>query len=334
MKIKLLIATTDSDYAEHLSSFISEKFKDTFDVSVCSSAGRLKEILTTSKFDMALLEPNITHVNNLNLIQLPLALIDESEDFLESSTSMKKIRKYQRISSIVGTILEYYSEVGKSVNSFIKNRAHITAVWSPAGGTGKTTVALACAANKVSSNRKTVYLNLENFSSTSAYFQENGKSISKVFEKLESNAEIFLMGIRQMDSGSGISYFCGPENYDDISILTANDIEALVNACVVEIDELVIDLSSQCDDKVQRIFELADTVLAVCDTSSTAQAKLRQFLTQHNVFGLIHDKTILVNNKGAKTGGTQVSRAIQLPLVQSADPISVYKTLSVGNFDW
>ena len=34
MKIKLLIATADSEYAEHLSSVLAKKYADTFEVSV------------------------------------------------------------------------------------------------------------------------------------------------------------------------------------------------------------------------------------------------------------------------------------------------------------
>jgi Mrp family chromosome partitioning ATPase len=333
MKIKLLIATADSDYAEHLSNNLSEKYADTFEVSVCSSAERLRDLLSVSKFDAALLELGFASVVNLNSVHLPLMLMDDSGVSVDSN--FKKLRKYQRISSIAGNVLESYAETGKGVSSFGADRARITAVWSASGGAGKTTVALAFAAHKVLGGKQSVYLNLENFSSTSAYFQEApGKSISKVFEKLESNVQMFLMGIRQQDSSSGISYFCGPENYDDMNILTAEDIETLINACATGIDELVIDLSSQCNERVQKVFQLADTVLIVCDPSSTSQAKLRQFIGQHNVFGQIQGKTILINNKGAKIPGASISKTVHLPLFQTADPVSVFKSLSSGNFDW
>jgi cellulose biosynthesis protein BcsQ len=333
MKIKLLIASADSDYAEHFSNILSEKYSDVFAVSVCSSTERLRDMLTTEIFNVALLESSFSSAANLDTIHLPLLLVDETEA-ADSSRGMKKICKYQRISSIAGNVFENYAEAGKSVSSFNAARARITAVWSPAGGTGKTTVALAYSTNAVSKGKQAVYLNFENFSSTSAYFRENGRSISKAFERLESNIHLFLMGIRQQDSGSGISYFCGPENYDDISILTANDIEKLINACATEIDELIVDLSSQCDDRVQRALELADTVLIVCDPSNISKVKLKQFVNQHNVFGQIHAKTVLVNNKDAKTTESSIDKVIQLPFVQSPDPISIYKTLSGGNFDW
>ena len=358
MKIKMLIATADSDYAEHLSNMLSEKYVDTFEVSVCSSAERLQGMLSANKYDAMLLEPGFAGHVDLGSVHLALILVDETGAVTDSGissltsatggadstsatggagasgVSLRRLRKYQRISMIAGSILENYAEVGKGMTGFGESRARIAAVWSPTGGSGKTTIALAYAAHKVAAGKKVIYLNLENFSSAPAYFAESGKSISKVFEKLESNAQMLLMGIRQQDSSSGIMYFSGPENYDDMNILTPNDIEKLVAACAAEIDELVIDLSSQCDDRIKRVFDLADLVFIISDPSSTSQTKLRQFVNQHNIFRQIQLKSVLVNNKGARVAEANINKAIQLPLLHSADQVSIYKTLSNGNFDW
>lgn len=337
MKLKLLIATADSDYAEHLSNNLSGKYSDTFEVSVCSSAERLRDLLAVNRYDTILLEPSFTSSVNADSAHLQLVLMDESGFDDDSNNHLKRIHKYRRISSIVGNILENYAESSNSIGNFVTNTARVTAVWSPSGGTGKTTVALAYAAHKISNGKQAVYLNLENFSSTSAYFQEDGKSISKVFEKLDSNVanvHMLLLGIRQQDISSGITYFCGPENYEDINILTASDIETLVNACAIEADELVIDLASQYDERVKKIFEMANTVLIICAPSSTSQVKLKQFLNQHNVFGQIQVKTVFVNNKCTNIADADANQTIHLPRVQSSDPISIFKTLSSSKFDW
>jgi len=337
MKIKLLIATADGDYAEHLSNILSEKYTDTFEVSVFSSAERLPDLLAANRYEVALLEPGFVPAAgpNLKSVQLPLMLIDES-GIAADAGGAEKIRKYQRISSIAGSILENYAEISSGMTGFARNRGRITAIWSPSGGSGKTSVALAFAANRVLAGKQAAYLNLENFSSIPAYFQEAGRSISKVFEKLDTDANVgmLLTGIRQQDSGSGILYFCGPENYDDMNILTEEDIEKLINACAAETEELAVDLSSACDARIQKILKIADAVLLVCDQSAASQIKLRQFTSQHNIFGQIQSKTILVYNKGAKipAADTGISRTVHLPLVQLGDPVSVFKTLSSANF--
>ena len=334
MKIKLLIATGDTDYAEYLSNALSEKYADSFDVNVCTSPELLHKIVTASKFDAALAEQNFAPMIEDKQIQLSMILVDETKIVSDSFSSFRKTQKYQRVSALVGDILENYADIGRGISSFNSRKAHVTAVWSPAGGVGKTSISLAFAAYKALNGKQALYLDLESFSSISVYFQESGKSISKVFEKLESNISMMLLGIRQQDSKTGISYFCGPENYDDISVLSADDIEALLNACGAETEELIIDLSCQCDERTQRVLSCADTVLLVCDSSNVSRAKMKQFITQHNVFEQIQNKTILINNRGSSGSEAGISKTVNLPTVQSADPGSVYKALSGGSFDW
>ena len=333
MKIKLIIASGDDIYAEHLSKVLSDKYSDAFEVSVCSSIERLTELVSKSKYDAALLEPGYLIPDVMEAVRLPL-LLNDSFVVAQGQSNLRKINKHQRISSIAGTVMEYYAELGSIGISLGVNRAHITAVWSPGGGVGKTTVSLAYAARKVADGKHATYLNLENFSSTSAYFTESGKSISTVFEKLETDVPMLLMGIRQQDSGSGITYFCGPDNYDDINILTTDDLSTLIKACAANTDEVVIDLSSQCNEKTRKIFDLADTLLLVCDQSAATSAKINQFVNQHNIAQLVQDKCVLICNKGAKHTREGFHKSIQLPLVQSTDAVSVYKSLSGNAFEW
>lgn len=332
MKLRLLIATADKDYTDHLSGTISKRYAETIELVICSSAERLNDLTSTGKFDAALIEPDFAPSVRPGSIQVPFVLADEMERGLEHF-EMKTIRKYQRISSMTGRIMESYAETGKGGGSG-SGKAQITAVWSPAGGAGKTTISLAYAASKASEGKQVVYLNLENFSSTPVYFPETGRSISKALEKLESNLQLFLMGIRQQDSGSGILYFCSPENYDDIGILTAEDIEKLIDACAAEVDELVVDLSSQIDKRVVKAFSMADKVLLIADATTASLAKTNQFISQHNIFGQIQPKAILVNNKGASAQEARVGKTVALPLVQTNDPVSVFKTLSGSRVDW
>lgn len=335
MKIKLLIATGDRDYAEHLSNVLSEKYADTFEVGVCSSAERLRDLSAKSRLGVVLLESGFISSVNLQSMRLPILLWDTLQEEEDSEKpELKMVQKYQRISAIVADVLEIYADSGIDLSDFGGGRARITAVWSPCGGTGKTTVALAYAASKVSEGKKALYLNLEDFASTSVYFSEKGKSISTAFEKLDSNASILFKGIRMEDSGSGISYFSEPNNYDDINILTPEDIRTIFDACAVEMDELVVDLSSSCNQRTQKIFELADIVLLVSDNSQASQRKQRQFLTQHSIAQKIQDKSIFVANRGAKIKESGIERVIELPKVPSADAVSIYKTLSGVRFDW
>ena len=332
MRIKLLIATNDAAYAKHLSSILSAHHSHMLDVSVCTAAGYLPDALPAQRYDAALLDPELAKGADLRSIRLPMLLWSDEESSIGHDTELRKVNKYQRVSSIAAAVLECFSRVSENNRSPVSKRAKITAVWSPAGGVGKTSVALAYAAKRVREGKEALYLNLESFSSAPIYFTEEGKSISSVFEMLETNegnVKMFIQGVQCRENG--VSFFCGPENFDDMNILSAENIAVLIDACSELTDELVIDMSCNCSERERQVFELADKILLVTATSASSQIKLAQFANQHNVFERIRRKSTLVNNMGASATKPHVDSVVFLPLVRSADTSAVCKALSDSN---
>lgn len=325
MIMKILIAIDDLDYVEHLSGVLAEKYADTFEESVCSSADSLREALARKTFDAALLEPRFIAETNLSRVKLPLLLRNE-DSAGEISAGMERVEKYQRISSIVSEILCKFAKANPNADVDRSNKTCITAVWSPEGGVGKTSVAMAYAAQQVSQGKKTAYLSLQSFSDGVLFFPQTGKSISSIFGSGEGSISLLAQSVRLQDQGSGIMYFCDPTNYDDIYELTVDDVEVLLKGCASGLDELVVDLSNEWNCKIERIFEVADGVMVVLD--GTKSAKWNQFVNQHNVYGLIKDKLKIVVNRGDRPGKAVPGVSVSLPCVQSNDPVVVYKTLS------
>ena len=333
MRLKLLVATADSDYGGHLSGVVSDRYADLIDVNVCSTPERLTELLAEMKFDVALTDVPMIKDLDIQNIRLPLLLWADEEAGDEQTADLGKVSKYQRVSSIVADVLERFAKVTADISGPALKRAHITAVWSPAGGVGTTTVALAYAAKLASGGRQALYLNLEYFSSVPAYFARTGKSISSIFEMLEAgegNVKMLIRGIRCQDNG--VAYFNCPENFDDMNILSPENIAALLDACCETADELIVDMTCVCGERERQVFETADKVFIVTDPSDAAQAKLSQFVSQHNDFARIRAKTALVENKGATICRPPVDTVIPLPLVQSVNASEIYKTLSGYDF--
>ena len=331
MKIKLLIATDDIDYGQHLSNYLSDRHAQAFDVSLCSNIEHFKSITSSNKFDAALVEPSFAAQADLKSIILPLLLWSDEEKHTEIPSGIEKIHKYQRISSLSIRILEGYAKVSKGSFLPYGTSAKVTACWSPNGGAGTTSVALAYCADKAKSGKDVIYLSLESFSSIPVFFEDSGKSISTIFEMLEKkegDIGILINGLRRKDDKSSISYFCAPKNYDDVNILSIDDTQALISACRAVADELVVDMSSVCNKRVWQVFELADNILLVTDNSVSARAKLDQFTTQHTIFQQIKAKTILVANKNANVPELFTDFSISLPHIESDDASAVFLTLS------
>ena len=245
-KIRLLIACSDTDYTEHLSRVIAKRYSEEFLVTISTNEERFRTLAESQEFDVALIEPQMVSGANLSGILLPLILHDTTVPEASDGPELERINKYQRISAMLSSAIEKYSAVSVSRSGDGK-RARITAVWSPAGGCGKTTVALAYAANLIASGQKAMYLDLEPFASSPLYFAESGKSISTVLERLDADVEVLVQGIRQQDSGSGIYYLCRPDNYDDLNILTLDDVKRLLEGCAAGVDELIIDMGNDCN---------------------------------------------------------------------------------------
>ena len=331
----MLIATTDSEYTKLISDNLSQYHADFIEVSDCSTLECLREAISKRRYDVALMDSEFIKQVDTSLIHMPVLLWSEDEDDSNIPVRVEKLRKHQRISSIVSSILERYAKVSKSRRGLDSRFASITAVWSPTGGVGKTTVALAYAASNVSEDKDVFYLNLENFSSVSGYFNENGKSISSVFEMLESsegNIKMLVQGICCCDDG--ITYLSSPNNYDDMRILSGENINELVTACAELSDEVVVDLSCIYDERTKKVFEVADKVFIVTESTISAEAKLAQFTSQNNVFEGIQDKVVFIANKGATIRGVLAETQISLPLIESSDAIEVYKALAENNFNF
>ena len=331
MKIKLLIATDDSKYGEHLSDFLSDRHAQAFDVSLSSSIEQFHKTINSNRFDAALIEPAFAVQADLCGISMPLLLWSPDEKSADVPTNLTKIHKYQRISDIADNILETYAKVSDGCFGPAGVSAKVTACWSPKGGVGTTSVALAYCVNKVRDGSDVIYLSLESFSSTPVFFADSGKSISTIFEileKKEGDIGVLINGLRRKDSVSGISYFCAPKNYDDMNILTIEDTQTLISSCRAVADELVIDMSCVCNKRVWQVFQQSDNILLVTDKSATSWSKLEQFIAQHNIFQQIKPKTIFVSNKNGEITEPFADSTISLPYIDSEDPIAVYMALA------
>jgi len=331
MKIQLIIAVNDSDYVDHLSRELTDHYAEVFEITVCSSPERIRELTERKRFDVAMFDAELAELAVMSSVKLPLMVWD-GVSAISNEMGLDIIGKYQRVSRISADVLERYTRIVEGSWSFSSGRAHVTAVWSPSGGSGKTTAALAFCARKVAQGMRPVYLDLQPFSAADIYFPAGGRSISALFEQLDS-AELLAQGIRQEDHSSGIFYFGKPDNYDDINILNREDIEQLISCCARSTDELVIDLGSSYDSRIRQIMELADTVMIVLDPTAGCRAKWQQFKSQHDTFEVIKDKMTIVLNRGAVSDGTPAAKTVSLPIVQSTDPALVFKTLSSGYFD-
>ena len=342
MKIRLLIAVTDNNYEKHLSKVLSNNPEIQYDITAFTQKSYFIETLKNKIYDIILFEQTMFDTDlNFKNSKLFILLTDENTnlDYFEKFSFIQKIHKYQRISNISREMLDYYSKVSDVKQIWgTKSSVNITSVFSPAGGVGKTSIAIAYALklanlrSDIEKRQRVFYLNLENFASTHIYFSNAGKGISDVLSKIERINPAMLMSLKQQDSRSGISYFSMPQNYDDMNVITEENINqiltSIANANIC--DELIIDLPSIADKKTIQVFEKSDSIFLVTDFSQTAQQKMSQFVNQHNIFEEIRSKVTLIINKNGndKTKIDGIDKNIKLPFINLIDGYALCENLA------
>lgn len=338
MKVRTLIATNDKEYVTRLSDCISDRHSGAVDAYICTDPALLKKALSEKSYDIGLFGHEMLSAGDIARIPLPMILWTD-EHHSNIKTGYVPISKHQRISSLVSDMLQRYAKISKRTHNIVSRRTNVTAVWSPAGGVGKTTVALSYANHLASKQKSVFYLNLEPFSSVPAFFGNNEKSISLVFELLdaqEGDVGLFVEGIASCDDG--IKYLAAPENFDDINILTPENLSELVSACSASADELVVDLSSVMDEKTKQIFRESDRIILVVEPSFLSDVKFSQFWSQCDMLDEIKEKIVLLVNKGCVDGlPAKIADNIKsshepifFPLVEAQSESSIYKILSTS----
>lgn len=307
MKIRLGIVSKDSDYINYISSRLSGAYPEDFEVYVYSSVDEI-----TIKFDVVILESD-SYSEDLKLDSKMVLILSDNEDMAELY-GYKAIYKYQRISKIVSLILLEFSKADHVGVQHKEGKAAVTAVWSPSGGVGKTSIAVARAIYSSRNNNRVLYLNLENFASTEVYFKEKSHTLSDALLNGIKNMQAFIKSLGT-DVATGIKYFSPSDNYDDVAVLDKDDIRMVIEAAMVEMDEIVIDLPAKIDEPIIEVFDLASSILIVDDGSFTSYLKLSQFVNQNDIYINFRNKFTLINNKGAKNQSKDFGNHFNIPIL-------------------
>lgn len=225
---------------------------------------------------------------------------------MSSIDGFEVVKKYQRMETLLDTILLKDAQASGTLETIRGDSdTRIVAFYSPAGGTGKTTLALALAVAGVSSGFSTFYLNFEEINSVENILNQTPGCLSDVFLALKTegmNAGIKLKESLGKEPVSGFYYISGVESIAEYEEINSNDINKLVES-IRELscyDLAVLDLSSGFTEKTKKILEEADVIFMPIIKGEACISKLLRFMREancHQEYEEIIDKIKLINNK-------------------------------------
>lgn len=317
--MNLIIADIDEAYVRGLVSYVNLHHFSTFSVSCFTKHDvYLSYMEHQPPIDVLLVGPEfydlaVSHPN----IRLKVML--SSSPLKEAQPGFQHINKFNTGEKLIGELVHMYSGLDPSEIGFSSNQkdTRFIGVYSPSGGTGKTTIAVALAMQCRELGMKAFYLNLETISSMAMFFDVGSKrNLSYVFYYLKeksSNFSFRLEGIKITDHDSGVDYFSPPESPMEYEELDLDELNELLQGIrgMNSYDYIFVDMPSTFDKKNLRIMEICDRIILIEVPGQASQIKkqvLLKELAKHASGGdtTISEKLVEVINryKGSGMEGT------------------------------
>lgn len=284
MNISLAIADLNRDYVYRLTEVLQHN-RD-LNISAFTSLEKLQEALEDTCFDVLLFDPDISK-EKIKLSGTKLAICFYSEDCknLHLYDDCAKVLKYQRVSNIYKFLLnEYADKAGYSIDLNNRTSTKLIGVYSPIGGAGKTTVALALACKLKLHGYSVLFLNTEQFDSSSLVNEYGKDSIAALVESVNNehvNFKIKLEAITRHGLDD-VDYLSGFTRLVDYEAVMSDEISKVMQSIKRDSDYqyVVIDMDSNLDLINKIIFEDADQILLVEKPGEIPTYKMKIFMDQ------------------------------------------------------
>lgn len=283
-RLSLAIADSDTEYLAALEKYLIVNYPQRFDIFTFSSSEKLDAYLNSMANTDILLINALMYKSELKTRNTAIILMLTGDEALPALEGFDSVKKYQHVDSITSDIMRYYAS--KSEKNYVLNchgGTQVICVYSPSGGSGKSSIAAGCSVLSAGRGRKTFYLNLEDIPTTGLLFQgESNQSFSNVIFYLKGNAvnlQLKLEGAGSIDAKTGVRFFKPPENIREMGELTETDISNLLNALRSSAiyDFVFIDMSSGFSGCNTAVLKNTDAILLVLSPDDLSMLKYEQF---------------------------------------------------------
>ncbi|MDQ2085711.1 AAA family ATPase [Herbivorax sp. ANBcel31] len=286
-ELRLVIADNDQDYIDSFIDFISSKHKNKFYVKSFTNEKSLYEhIDKTDRVDILIIDP-FFYREDIDLKKVVAPVVLSAGILPKEIKDFEIISKYQTGDNLVSAVLNIFSEKS-NFEIHTKDGSKNTKVFtffSPSGGTGTSTLAVAAALECVKNNLNVFYLNLERFSSTTAFFNSagNGQSLSNIMFFLKENSKNLSLKIetsRIIDDTTGIHYFFPPENILDIEDVTTDEIKRLIEQMkkMAYYDVIIADIGNELNNINISLLQKSDYLFYVLSYDKVSKLKFEEML--------------------------------------------------------
>lgn len=300
-KLSLLIVDSDEDYLKALSSYLSINYFNEFKITSISSREYFNKYLSSVQgIDILLINRNMFNIEiEKKFINTIILMGEDIED--RSIQEYGYIFKYMRATKIYNEIKRNFILENPNIGdegTAGKKMTKVTSVYSPIGGSGKTIVSITTALKLAENANEVLYLNFEDISSTSVFFDcRSRNSMSDILYLAKDRNEHLSSEILKYinKDANGVSYIAPIKSVLDFETITRDDIVYFIKAIksLNKFDNIVIDLSSKFCSLYGGILSISDNVISILINDIESRVKMDAFLKQQESL----DKYFFIMNK-------------------------------------
>ena len=271
----LVICDKEARYAKGLGDNLSERNEFAFKVYTFTEEAQLSSFMETHKIDVLLIDEAFTREQR-KCFQAEQNFVLTKESCKDLDENEVEIFKFQCADAILAEVLETYLRKSNVtiLKKFKKQSKKILAVYSPIHRVGKTTFAMALS-KELGKEKKTLYLNLEGYSSLREEEKNLGDLMYYLGQEQEDLGARLSMLTRRRES---LEYIAPMPMITDLKEITVNEWKHLLQRILEEsiYENLVLDLD-ECVDGFFEILQLCDWVYMPVLEEESSQRKVCSF---------------------------------------------------------
>lgn len=299
MSNKLLIAGKDENYLMMLAAKIFEELDDNIVVSVITDLDYLYQYINSGQTEEKILVlGNEYYYDNLNLTGFEsIVLLDERESMIQVVNSKFIIINPYLNMDVVYDYITSQTALKEEIQKTKIKDTKLIAVYSPIGGSGKTTIAYGLCIAFSRSYKKTLYLNLNPLQDFGYLFDYSGVLDSKLEKSISNQDENLLPQLGESVINCGFDYLPPTRMVFTALGITCENYLYLINEIMRlnEYDYIVIDMVNELDKDSVQLIGQADKMLCIGLQDKNSVFRMKRLLA--NLDTSDEKKYLLLCNK-------------------------------------
>lgn len=317
----LIIASNDKTYTARLVKYIDQRYPGQYDIETIGEVPLLKERIQEQGGEILLIEASFCEgITNWKMVKLPILLEENSE----ASSKLDKIKwhmpKYLRVSQMVAYIEQQYEEVERT-------KPLVYSFYSPTGGVGTTTMALAVALTYIKAGRKVFYFSLEEWDSTALFLKEG----TKVFPEESGATEVEQCLYKHLyqEKSTNILYWnrLAEEVSQEVKGHLGDMVEWLIDQEISQV--VILDFGQRRDLLQEKQVKQLDYVMLTANQKETTIFKTNQVIEWLNSLRIKEKKIrLILNQMVSNPFPTEVEVAGKVEKLQEYEPIEISRQIA------